>query len=261
MRPASKPRYQQLKEEIIERISRGELKPRDRVPSENDLVVSAGVSRMTANRALRELTDEGYVERVAGVGTFVAELKAASHLLEVRNIAEEIAHRGHLHSATVLLQAAGRAAGDVAEALRVEPGTKVFRLLVVHRENAAPIQLEDRHVLASFAPDCLEVDFARTTPSAWLSRIAPLQEAEHKVRAVMPDGQVREQLEMAGQEPCLLVIRRTWIDRWADRRADRRAVSYARLWHPGSRFELTGHIRSSNVARLRRGWISKGRKQ
>ena len=67
MSSATVPRYRQLKELIIRRISTGELRPRDRVPSENELVDSTGVSRMTANRALRELTDEGYVERVAGV--------------------------------------------------------------------------------------------------------------------------------------------------------------------------------------------------
>ena len=59
------PRYQQLKHLIVGRISSGELRPRDRVPSENDLVAATGVSRMTANRALRELHDEGYVDRVA----------------------------------------------------------------------------------------------------------------------------------------------------------------------------------------------------
>ena len=51
------PRYQQLKELIIDQISSGALKPSQRVPSENQLVVSMGVSRMTANRALRELND------------------------------------------------------------------------------------------------------------------------------------------------------------------------------------------------------------
>ena len=74
MNAVVKPRYQQLKEMIIERISNGELRPADRVPSENELVESMNVSRMTANRALRELNDEGYVERVAGKGTFVADL-------------------------------------------------------------------------------------------------------------------------------------------------------------------------------------------
>ena len=68
MKPQEKPRYQQLKEMIIGRIMSGELQPRDRVPSENELVDAMKVSRMTANRALRELTDEGYVDRVAGRG-------------------------------------------------------------------------------------------------------------------------------------------------------------------------------------------------
>ena len=98
MSERAKPRYLQLKQLIIGQISAGELRPRDRVPSENELVDATGVSRMTANRALRELNDEGYVERVAGVGTFVSDFKAVSHVLEVRNIADEIQRRGHNHA-------------------------------------------------------------------------------------------------------------------------------------------------------------------
>jgi GntR family transcriptional regulator, histidine utilization repressor len=227
------PRYQQLKQQIIGQISRGELKPRDRVPSENDLVGSAGVSRMTANRALRELNDEGYVERVAGVGTFVADLQSASHVLEVRNIADEIAARGHRHSALVVVRERQNASAEIADILRIKKGAPVFHLLLIHRENGMPIQLEDRHIVAAFAPDCLQVDFEQQTPSAWLSAIAPLQEAEHKVRAAMPTDETRRHLQLDDDEPCLVVIRRTW--------SDGRPVSFARLTHPGSRFELTGN--------------------
>lgn len=102
MKAQQKPRYQHIKDLIIEQIARGDLRPHDRVPSENEWVESTGVSRMTANRALRELTDEGYVDRVAGIGTFVSDLKANSHLLEVRNIADEVALRGHVHSAHII---------------------------------------------------------------------------------------------------------------------------------------------------------------
>jgi GntR family transcriptional regulator, histidine utilization repressor len=38
---------------------------------------------------------------------------------------------------------------------------------------------------------------------------------------------------MKNEEPCLVVTRRTWVQG--------RPVSFARLHHPGSRFELTGH--------------------
>ena len=230
---AAKPRYQQLKDLIIKRISAGELRPSDRVPSENELVEAMNVSRMTANRALRELNDEGYVERIAGRGTFVSDFRSQSHLLEVQNVADEIRDRGHTHSSVVLRQSRQHARGEVAKALHVDQGTDVFHLLLVHFENNAPIQVEDRHVLASFAPGCLEQDFAAITPSAYLTSIAPLQEAEQVVRAAMPNAAVRQHLGIAEGEPTLVVIRRTW--------SKGRPVTFARLHHPGSRYELTGH--------------------
>ena len=233
MTAAAKPRYQQLKELIIDRISRGELRPDDRVPSENELVEAMNVSRMTANRALRELTDEGYVERVAGKGTFVADPRARSHVLEVHNIADEIQRRGHNHSCEVIRQSRQHARGEIARALHVEQGVDVFHLLLVHLENSLPIQVEDRHVIADFAPDCLEQDFRAVTPSAYLTAIAPLQEAEQVVRAAVPNAAVRARLRMAHDEPSLVVLRRTW--------SRGRPVTFARLHHPGSRYELTGH--------------------
>jgi GntR family histidine utilization transcriptional repressor len=235
MTAVAKPRYQQLKEMIIGRISSGELLSHDRVPSENELVESMHVSRMTANRALRELTSEGYVERVAGRGTFVADFRARSHVLEVHNIADEIARRGHTHSSAVLQQSRQHASVELAQALNIEQGADVFHLLLVHYENGSPVQLEDRHVLAEFAPDCLEQDFTSVTPSAYLTDISPLAEAEQVVRASKPDDATRQQLQMDDDEPCLVVIRRTW--------SDGRPVTFARLHHPGSRYELTGNYK------------------
>ena len=233
MKAESKPRYLQLKELIIGRISDGDLRPHDRVPSENELVDATGVSRMTANRALRELNDEGYVERVAGVGTFVADFKAVSHVLEVHNIADEIERRGHTHAASVLSQRQVAADAKTASALQLETGADVFHLVLVHHENGLPIQIEHRYVCTDFAPDCLERDFVVVTPSAYLSSISPLQEAEQVVRAEMPDAEIRQHLGMEEAEPCLVIARRTW--------AHGRPVSFARLYHPGSRYELSGH--------------------
>lgn len=230
---AGKPRYQQLKDLIIGRIFSGELKPSDRVPSENELVEAMNVSRMTANRALRELNDEGYVERIAGRGTFVSDFRSQSHLLKVQNIADEIASRGHTHSSKVIRQSRQHARGDVAKALHVEQGTDIFHLLLVHYESNVPVQVEDRHIVASFAPGCLDQDFERVTPSAYLTSVAPLQEAEQIVRASMPNRAVRRHLEMNEGEPALVVIRRTW--------SKGRPVTFGRLHHPGSRYELAGH--------------------
>lgn len=233
MNAKPKPRYQQLKDLIITRISSGELGPNDRVPSENELVESMSVSRMTANRALRELTDEGYVERIAGRGTFVSDFRSRSHVLEVHNIADEIQRRGRRHSCDVIRISRQHARGEVARALHVDQGVDVFHLLLVHHEDGTPIQVEDRHILAEFAPGCAEQDFHTVTPSAYLTAISPLQEAEQIVRAQMPDAAMRTRLQIPDNEPCLVVVRRTW--------SHGRPVTFARLHHPGSCYELAGH--------------------
>ena len=88
-------------------------------------------------------------------------------------------------------------------------------------------------MLASFAPDCLLQDFTAVTPSAYLTGVAPLQEAEQVVRASIPNAAVRKRLQMQDDEACLVVVRRTW--------SRGRPVTFARLHHPGSRYELTGH--------------------
>ena len=229
------PLYLQVKRHILENISSGKWATSARVPSENDIVRSFGISRMTANRALRELRDEGVLVRVAGVGSFVADQHVHAHPLEVRSIAAEIRARGHAHRADVISVEPVRAVEQLAADFGVAPRTQLFCSLIVHYENDQAVQLEDRYVLESLAPDYLKVDFCRTTPSEYLADIAPLQEAEHVLRAVMPDERTRKLLAMPADEPCLLVIRRTW--------AKGAIASVAKLFYPGSRYELSGRFR------------------
>src|SRR5579859_2442670 len=112
--PPAAARYLQVKQFVLARISAGTLAVGDRVPSENELVRELDVSRMTANRALRELAADGILVRVAGVGTFVAEQRAQAHPLEVRNIADEIRSRGHEYVAKVMFHGSISASRELA---------------------------------------------------------------------------------------------------------------------------------------------------
>ena len=77
------PLYAQVKQMIAQQIRSGAWPANYRVPSEAELVEELGFSRMTINRALRELTSEGLLVRMQGVGTFVAQPKARSALFAV----------------------------------------------------------------------------------------------------------------------------------------------------------------------------------
>lgn len=71
MADIDKPKYQRLKEYIIETIKSRELKPGDKIYSENELADEFGISRHTVRHAIGELVSEGWLYRVHGKGTFV----------------------------------------------------------------------------------------------------------------------------------------------------------------------------------------------
>lgn len=227
----SPPRYAAIKQSICDAVRDGQLKPGDRVPSEAELVQQFDVSRMTANRALRELQAAGVLVRRAGSGSFIAEPKPIGQMIEIRNIAEEIRERGHIYRARVVQNDEIRATADMAALLEVPIGTRLFHSIIVHHEAEFPIQLEERFVLASAAPDYGKIDFTQMTPNEYLTRTAPLERVEHRVRAEMPDARTHSMLGLSDGEPVLRMTRRTW--------SHSRLVSHAWLTHPGSRFELS----------------------
>jgi len=232
---ALQPLYLKVKRHILENIGSGKWATASRVPSENEIVKSFGVSRMTANRALKELRDEGVLVRIAGVGSFVADRHARAHPLQIRSIADEIRERGHVHRAEIVSLERVRAVAELAEDFGIAARSELFCSVIVHFENDRPVQLEDRYVQPKLAPDYLTMDFSRTTPHDYLIKVAPLQEVEHLLRAVMPDERTRKLLAMKRDEPCLLMIRRTWTAG--------QIASVARLYYPGSRYEMSGRFR------------------
>ena len=235
---APKPLYEQVKQHILQHIDSGVWQVNQRLPSEHELVAQFGFSRMTINRALRELTDEGRLVRLQGVGTFVAQPKNHSALFEVNSIADEIRSRGHVHRCHVLLLQVQTADAEVAAALGLVQGVSVFHSQMVHDEDNVAVQFEERWVNPAMAPTYLEQDFHRTTPHDYLSATTPFSEGEHMVEALMPPKHIAEALYMPKGEPCLVVQRRTW--------SQGQTVTLARLWFPSSRYRLIGKFMAQN---------------
>ena len=236
--PLPAPLYQQVKQHIVARVLSGEWVDGARLPSEQELVAALGVSRMTVHRALRELSAEGLVARVQGVGTFVASCRPRSALIEIRDIAEEIVARGHRHRARVAGLTALRAGIELAAGLDLKPGARVFHSVVVHYEDDLPVQLEERFVTPAFAPAYLEQDFERQTTTRYLQGIAPATEVEQVVFAVTPEARICELLDIGADEACLLLTRRTWV---AGIPATKSLFIY-----PGSRYSLGSRYKLAN---------------
>lgn len=226
--------YQRVKQFLKQGLATGRWPPGALMPSEAELTAEFSVSRMTVNRAIRELQAEGLVQRSQGVGTFAAPLHKVSSMLTIRDLHEEIESRGHVHHAVVHLQRAEAAAAPLAAQLGVEPGTTVFHTLIVHHENGVPLQCEDRFVNPACAPGYLATDFTHITPTNYLFEATALWRAQYSIEAARATRQEAQLLGIAADEPCLIVVRRTFT-----RDAP---ITIARLVHPGTRYGLQGEF-------------------
>ena len=226
--------YARVKKYLRDGLAAGRWRPGALMPSEAELVAQFGVSRMTVNRALRELRAEGLVDRSQGIGTFAAQLSRLSSTLTIRDLHEEIEARGHRHHAEVHLKREEKAARELAGRLGLAPGAPVFHSLIVHHDNGVPLQCEDRYVNPACAPGYLEVDFTRTTPTHYLLEVAPLWEAEYQIEASAPTAKEARLLGIGPGDPCLVVVRRTM--------SRNVPITLARLVHPGSRYQLEGRF-------------------
>jgi GntR family histidine utilization transcriptional repressor len=230
----STPIFQRIKDYLVSEIASGRWKEGDLVPSEQALVRQFGVSRMTVNRAVRELTAEHVLVRRQGSGTYVAPQKYQATLVEIRNIADEIRARGKLHRAAPRLLRQEQADDALAAEFELEPGAPLFHSLIVHFENEVPIQLEDRWVNPACAPAYLEQDFSVITPNEHLMAAAPLQGATYGIEAQLAPPEVAELLAVDAGSCCLVLHRRTT--------SAGRVASVATMWHPGHLARFTGSV-------------------
>ncbi len=227
----SLPMYQRIKNTIQQKIRNGEWPPGTQTPSENQLASDLNVSRMTINRPFRELTAEGVLRRVHGLGTFVAEPPRRASLIELRSIADEIKMQGKTHRSEVLSLDELPATDLAARRLGIQVGTPLYHIVVTHFQDEVPIQVEDRYVNPVFVPDFMQVDFTRITPTEYLMNLVKPDEMEHRVQAIMPDKRLMTRLVIPEDEPCLRLIRRTW--------KAGSIVTSVFLTYPSSRYELS----------------------
>jgi GntR family histidine utilization transcriptional repressor len=231
---AATPAFQRIKDYVQAQIAAGVWREGEAIPPELRLAETFAVSRMTVNRALNELEAEQILVRRKGAGTFVAEQRYQATVVEIRSIAEEIRARGHRHRSSLYRLERQRATRSLAAQFGVAERSTLFHSVILHYENDAPIQVEDRWVNPAVAPDYMDADFSDITPNEHLMRVAPLQCAEYQIEALLPAADVAEMLMIAPAEPALVLRRRTF---------SRGAVaSVVVLWHPGKRYRFGGAL-------------------
>lgn len=228
------PLYEQIRRAIALKITRRQWRPGDRIPFESELCTALNTSRMTVNKALQSLADDGLIVRRRKAGSFVATQQSVQAPLTIAKIEDEVAADGKRYGYELIARTALKAPSALTVAGIFPRGLELLHIQCRHLADGAPVLLEDRYINLKTVTAAAKEPFDEIPPGSWLLEHVPWTEAEHAIYAVNADPALAGRLNIAVNAACLRIERRTW--------ADDETVTFVHLTYPGTHRTLVGRF-------------------
>ncbi|MGI9374299.1 MAG: GntR family transcriptional regulator [Hyphomicrobiales bacterium] len=204
--------WQDIRDEIQNRILHRELLPGDKLPKDEELAAEFGCARTTVQRAMRELADKGAIVRKRKGGTHVmrdpvtrASFDIPITRLEVEQLGAEYSYQ--LHSARLRLVPA-RVGAQFGFSERKE----MLNIKALHLADGAPYIFEDRWVSAQTVPEILDVDLHQESANEWLIRNKPYDRCDIRFYAVNASIAEARIMQIEKGAALFVVERTTWVN-------------------------------------------------
>lgn len=230
--------HQQIRYDIEQKILSGEWLPGFRIPYERELMAQYCCSRMTVNKAITSLAENGFVHRRRRAGSFVARPKLQSVVLDIPDIQSEVAERGLPYGFQLLSRRRRYAQCKKPEEAEFDANTPMLVLRCLHQASHHPFVLEERWINLDAVPEAEGLDFDDVSPERWFSEHVAWSEAQHRISAVAASGDQATLLNVEQGAACLLVERQTW--------RSGEGLSYVRQLFPGNSYNLVAQFAPSH---------------
>jgi GntR family histidine utilization transcriptional repressor len=218
-------RFREVKAELLRRILTRVWAPGALLPGEVELAADFGVARATVNRAMRELTEEGFLERRRKAGTRVRPSPLRAARFEIPLVRAEIEATGEPYRYRRLTRAEKPAPDWLRDRLGLARGAPVLHVTCLHLAGERPFQHEDRWINLEALPAAAGETFAEIGPNDWLIRAVPYSEVEASFLATAAAGEVASVLGLRPGEPVFTAERTTW---WQGQAITHVRLSFAR---------------------------------
>ncbi len=180
--------WQAVQDEVRRRIADRVWRPGDFITHETDLAREFGCARATVNRALRQLAEEGLLDRRRKAGTRVAVNPVRRARFSIPVIRDEIEARGHVCRHAVLAREMREPPPDVRARMRTAPGLPLLRLQTLYTADGAPYVLENRWINPQAVPAAGAETFVDISPNEWLVREVPFEGGDFTFSAMTAYG-------------------------------------------------------------------------
>jgi GntR family transcriptional regulator len=220
------PRYMQIADAI-----RRDLKSHgERIPSEHTLCARFRVSRPTVRQALDVLVQEGRLYRHAGRGTFATAAAGDDRRLRVIGSIDDIMAMGDETWFEVLTREQMPVPANIAQALRLPPGSSGYRICGVRHGDGGPFQHATAWLPPAIGQAVSDEDLSKSL-IAFIERQLnmPIKFMEQTVDAALAPRSVAELLKLRPRSPLLLFERLYFA-------ASGEPVEYALTYQTGRRY-------------------------
>jgi GntR family transcriptional regulator, N-acetylglucosamine utilization regulator len=150
------PIYYQIEEYIKELIENSELRPGDSLPPEREYAEKYQISRMTVRQAFTKLVNEGYLYRLQGKGTFVAERKIEQPLQGLTSFTEDMKARGLEPGSQLIHFEIIPATKLIAGQLLIAEYGPVYEIKRIRMADSVPMALETNYISANLVEGLTE---------------------------------------------------------------------------------------------------------
>ena len=212
--PALGPTAEEVRRRLLDQISRGQLRPGERLGAERDLAQGLGVSRSTVRQALAALETVGGVRRVPGRGggTFVRRQKVERDLSRVVGVPALLQAQGMTAGSRIVSTGLVGADEDTAAALGLATGEYVVDVVRIRLADGTPISLEHVRLPARMFPGVLDLPLGGSLYELLHEHFGttPGEAVEHI--EVVPAGEDEASILSVGTGAALLSITRTTKD-------------------------------------------------
>ncbi len=202
--------FRDVKSAILQRITERDWGPGVLLPGEVELAAEFQVARATVNRAMRELVDEGILERRRKAGTRVRAAPLRAARFEIPLVRAEIEAAGAAYGYLLLSRAKAPVPEAVAARLSLTLGSPGLHLTCLHLADGRPYQHEDRWISLAALPAAADEAFDAVGPNEWLVQAVPFSDVEISFTAVAATGATANALACPQGAPLFAVERATW---------------------------------------------------
>ena len=209
------PLYRQLKDSLAARINAGEFQLGDRIPSERQLCESSGLSRSTVRQALRELTHEGLIRTVPGIGTYVCAPRSNLVVnVSLAGFSNDVNRHGMTPSSRILdTRVVSEPEQMLVSRMHLQPGDDVIIVERLRCVNDVPLAVHRVHVNRRLCPNVLQADLAHVSLFSIFRDECGLEltHAEEQVYAALADERELELLHLTYPASVLRTERVTFL--------------------------------------------------